>query len=187
MQVKTKYSQNDDSWAGDYIGKSRYTMGGWGCLISAYAMRLNTLGWKTNPAQLNRYMTPRGAFTNDARYYWGSIGRAYDLKETVIDARARRVTKQEIDELEEKIELQPIIHVDYNPWTARDDMHFVIVEEMEGDDLIVVDPIDGKRKSLLKEYGRDGKWNLARAIYRIVYLEGEGKEEGCNHCPIHCP
>jgi len=184
MKVKTKFCQADINWAGDYIGKSRYTMGGWGCLISAYAMRLNTLGWNTTPAQLNRHMTRKGAFTNDARYYWGSIGREYELKETVIDARHRRVTKQEVDELEKKIESQPIVQVDYNPWTARADMHFVIVEEMKGDDLIIVDPIDGKRKSLLKEYGRNGKWNLARAIYRIVYLEGEGKE--CLHCPIHC-
>lgn len=189
MKLPKRFSQKDKRWAYSKIGRSVFLLRDYGCLITAFAMRLRALGWQTDPGMLNRYLTPRGAFNSQGSYFWGNIGKAYGLTEKIVDCRMRAVTNAELSEMKKKINsgVQVIIQVDYNSWSAPADMHFVIAEEVSGKDLTIIDPIDGERKSLLKVYGRNERWDLARAIYRIIYLEGEGKKPECNNqCPLHC-
>lgn len=65
-----KYSQRDPKWSREYLGDSRYTVGRWGCLMTAIAM-IHSRFYRKNP------MTPlEGAknfkYTEDGLLRWDS-------------------------------------------------------------------------------------------------------------------
>ena len=51
------YSQKDPRWATDKLGSTSDTMGSEGCLVTATAMALTNLGFKTNPKDFNARLT----------------------------------------------------------------------------------------------------------------------------------
>ncbi len=185
------FSQKDKQWAYDRIGHSRFLIKDYGCLISCFAFLLKERGWNTNPGQLNRYLTrTQNAFNHAGAYYWGKIGKAYEIKETVEDYRGMAVPAQALKKLTDSLKSgSAIIQVDFFPCTRVANMHFVVAVSYSkrDDDILIKDPIDGKTKWLREAYGCRGRWSLSRAIYRIVYLEGNKEGEKCNHqCPKCC-
>jgi len=70
---KTAFLQKDPRWANDRLGKSSDTMGSDGCLVTATAMALGNLGFKTTPADLNKRLTATDSFTKQGWLIWSGI------------------------------------------------------------------------------------------------------------------
>lgn len=55
------YSQLDPRWLGERLGHGQQNIGGWGCLLTCYAMMLTAYGLPITPAELNRRLRQAGA------------------------------------------------------------------------------------------------------------------------------
>ena len=72
------YSQKDPRWASDNLGKTRDTMGGEGCLVTATSMALTNLGFQTNPKDLNNRLPETKSYTKQGWLIWDGIRRVTD-------------------------------------------------------------------------------------------------------------
>ena len=70
---KTAFLQKDPSWANTRLGKSSDTIGTDGCLVTATAMALGNLGFKTTPKDLNARLTATDSFTKQGWLIWSGI------------------------------------------------------------------------------------------------------------------
>lgn len=61
----TIYAQRDPQWAGVTLGKSKYTIGQSGCLISSVASCLTDAGYKITPKEFNDWLIAYGGFAMD--------------------------------------------------------------------------------------------------------------------------
>lgn len=69
------YSQKDARWAGDRMGGSGATMEAEGCLVTAAAMALTNLGFKTSPGALNNQLKRQKGYTSSGLLIWSAIER----------------------------------------------------------------------------------------------------------------
>ncbi len=51
-----KYYQNGEFWSSDYMGNTKYTIGGSGCALTSFAMLISLYGIDENPRQVNNTM-----------------------------------------------------------------------------------------------------------------------------------
>ena len=164
------FSQRDRRWAKNRLGYSRLTIGGYGCLITSYAMVLRFYGRKTDPAMINRLLTKNGGYTSGGALYWNVLPNIYDYDQKLVDVRNRPVTRDELDELKRYVKDRPaIIQVDMNPNTARQDMHFAVVYGYENGQFLIADPWTGDTATLQRYFGA-ANTSESKAIYRIVYF-----------------
>jgi len=78
MRDTVIYSQKDPQWASDRLGNTTDTMGAEGCLVTATAMALTNLGFKTNPKDLNARLTATQSYTDRGWLIWDGIRRVTD-------------------------------------------------------------------------------------------------------------
>ena len=76
------YSQKDKRWAKDTLGNTKDSMAGYGCLVTATAMALTNLGFKTDPKDFNARMTKVGGFNTRGWMVWSGIEKVTDGKAT---------------------------------------------------------------------------------------------------------
>jgi len=85
------YSQLDERWKSDPLGKTSDTMGSDGCLVTAASMALSNLGFQTNPKDLNKRLTQTKSYTKNGWLIWDGIrrvteGRAIAIYYDKVDA-----------------------------------------------------------------------------------------------------
>lgn len=90
MRDTVVYSQKDPQWASDRLGNTTDTLGADGCLVTATAMALTNLGFKTNPKDLNARLTATKSYTDRGWLIWDGIRR-------VTDGRAVATYYDEVD------------------------------------------------------------------------------------------
>lgn len=166
-----QYSQRDPRWANIRLGTGAATIAQQGCLITAVAAVCRYYGKDTDPAQLNRDLLRVGGYANGNLYKWWSLGAIYpDIRvREYIDCQTVPAPLDKID-AELAAGRPPIVWVDFNPATAYNDMHWVvIVGHTEGRaDYLIMDPWTGKIVPFRSLYS-----DPARYIFRIVtYAKG---------------
>jgi len=158
-------SQRDTRWASHKLGYSYYTIGGYGCLITAISMILNWYGKQTDPAQLNDALVRVGGFTG-ANLYWNAIAQVqpdiYLAK--AIDCYYIPAPLHEIDALLAD-DVPVLVHVDFTPGGAVD-QHWVLIVGKSGDDYIINDPWTGEQGSFRTRYGDPARWIFRIRAYR---------------------
>ena len=158
-------SQRDTRWASHKLGYSYYTIGGYGCLITAISMILNWYGKSTDPAQLNDALVRVGGFTG-ANLYWNAIAQVqpdvYLAK--AIDCYYIPAPLHEIDALLAD-DVPVLVHVDFTPGGAVD-QHWVLIVGKSGDDYIINDPWTGEQGSFRTRYGDPARWIFRIRAYR---------------------
>lgn len=80
----TQFLQTDARWARQTLGGSGESLEGYGCLVTAAAMALNNLGFRTDPGDLVNRLKANGGFTKDGLLVWTGLekvtgGRAETL------------------------------------------------------------------------------------------------------------
>jgi GH25 family lysozyme M1 (1,4-beta-N-acetylmuramidase) len=158
-------SQRDTRWASHKLGYSYYTIGGYGCLITAISMILNWYGKQTDPAQLNDALVRVGGFTG-ANLYWNAIAQVqpdvYLAKS--IDCYYIPAPLHEIDALLAD-DVPVLVHVDFTPGGAVD-QHWVLIVGKSGGDYIINDPWTGEQGSFRTRYGDPARWIFRIRAYR---------------------
>lgn len=69
----TQYLQTDSRWARQTLGGSGESLEGYGCLVTAAAMALNNLGFRTDPGDLVNRLKANGGFTKNGLLVWSSL------------------------------------------------------------------------------------------------------------------
>src|ERR1700758_298481 len=67
------FAQDDPRWADIRIGPSTDTLGDEGCAVTSAAMVAAFYGIKTDPQQLNAFLTRMGGFTGDGLIHWSRV------------------------------------------------------------------------------------------------------------------
>ena len=144
--------QGDERWRADAIGgvPENGSLGSVGCAVAATAMVFQAYGIKTDPQQLNWFLTDKGGYTERGWLYWeraawwapDRVRHVYeDLPSyRLIDSNLARGNPV-------------IVRVRYSGGIT----HFVVIAGKDGFDYLVRDPGAGAAKGLypLRELGSD--------------------------------
>ena len=168
----TAYSQNDPRWKLQLVGRGNQTFSQFGCLIACYAMMLSRFGEMIDPLALNNrllqlppnqgfngsdvfFVAPAAAF--DHVNYLGNFKPRPETGATFAQFRADLISL--IDQGLARDE-GVIVQVDTDPTDAYNmavEQHWVYVLARQGNDYLVIDPIDGGSVSLLSKYGQQSR------------------------------
>lgn len=148
------YSQRDPRWAGTRIGSTKLPVGNWGCTLTDVCTLLSWVGVNITPGALARVP---GLFNANGEILWGQLERATKGKIKFLrriggkTPNGRVVWTRDDKAIKASILGSPktvcIIQVNNaRHWVAG------LGVIADGRDYWVADPIDGKRKQLLKAY-----------------------------------
>ena len=74
LSVAPVIGQQDPSWSGIPLGTSLTdTIGSSGCVISSIAMLLGYYGVRTNPAQINSWLTANAGYVGGDTFVWNEV------------------------------------------------------------------------------------------------------------------
>lgn len=168
----TPYSQNDPRWRHQLVGRGNQTFQQFGCLVVCYAMMLTGFGESIDPLALNNrflqlplnqgfsgsdvfFVAPAAAY--DHVRFLGNFKPRPETGATFAQFRADLISL--IDQALARREAV-IAQVDTNPTDAYNmavEQHWVYVLARQGNDYLVIDPIDGQAVSLLSKYGQQSR------------------------------
>jgi len=146
------FRQADEKWRDDPLGgvEVNGTLGGEGCAVAAAAMVFKFYGVKTDPQELNWFLTSVGGYTEQGWIYWDRA--AWFAPDRVRHVYEDLASYQLID--------SNLAH--RNPVIVRVRLpsgitHFVVIAGKDGFDYLVRDPGGGFAKGLypLREFGSD--------------------------------
>jgi hypothetical protein len=176
ITLPTVFCQKDPRWAGKKINGSSLTFSQAACLICCEAMVAKYYGRDETPVTWHDKIEAKGGFRNDGAYYWHTVTKVFkDIVEEVIDTPLP-LSDDQIGAIRTKLDQgYPVIcQIDYDPKDIDPDMHFVIFtgyNPSDENDFTIVDPYDGKEKSL-KAYLGWLKPSARRSIDRMVLQTG---------------
>jgi hypothetical protein len=142
------FRQGDPRWRDDRLGWTDGTLGGEGCAVASAAMVLGYYGIRTDPRQLNWYLSATGGYTDEGWIYW----------EAAANLAPDRVRKEYED-------APSFFLIDWNliranPVIARlrlpgGSTHFVVICGKRGFDYLIRDPMarEGRGIYPLRELG----------------------------------
>lgn len=162
----TVYSQRDLKWAGDKLGTSATTIGGYGCLMTDVASMLTDAGYKFTPQELNAWLIQNGGYTNGNLLVYAAIDKLGVVKfYNLIDCANIPAPVAQFDALVKQGDFV-IVKVDFNPKTMQVEEHWV---RYLGDGKMM-DPWVGDIDSIVPRYkGKDAAQAILRAvIYKRV-------------------
>jgi Peptidase_C39 like family len=67
------FAQDDPRWSSVRLGPSRDTLGDEGCAVTSAAMVVAFYGIKTDPLELNNFLTKAGGFSDDGLIHWSRV------------------------------------------------------------------------------------------------------------------
>ena len=172
------YSQKALPWGKEKLGNSDLEIEDFGCLMTNLTNIANYFGHAINPSTMNKKIIEIAGFLN-ADYKWGALPKIFsDIKEKY-QRTPIKLTDEQVAEIKQSIDDgNPVmIWIDYNPATAKNDMHWVVVVGYDCNDennFTIIDPIDGKTRSL-KEYLKFLIGSMRRTIEAFVIYSGTAK------------
>jgi hypothetical protein len=146
------FRQSDEKWRDDALGgiADNGTLGGEGCAVAAAAMVFKFYGIKTDPQQLNWFLTSVNGYTDRGWIYWDRA--AWFAPDRIRHAYEDLASYQLIDS--NLARGNPVIVRVRLPGGVT---HFVVIAGKDGFDYLVRDPGAGSAKGLypLRELGSD--------------------------------
>ena len=127
------FSQDDPRWSGVRLGPSTDTLGDEGCAVTSAAMVIAFYGIKTDPQQLNAFLTRTGGFSDDGLIHWSRVPAiAPDHLELAYDGGpSYKLIDSNLLAGNPVIVLFPLPDGGY---------HFVVIVGKEGRDYLIRDP-----------------------------------------------
>jgi len=171
------YSQHDPRWSDRRVGTGRQTFAQVGCLVCAVADMLVAAGIDTDPLRLNRWLGQHGGFVGGNLFVFSTIEPLGVTLENIVDCS--RIPAP-MDDVEATLAMGGwvLAKVDFSPWTAAVNQHWVRVLEVYDNDCLIADPWlppGGAGETLLMpRYARASWPNPARAIFRLVSYQPVG-------------
>lgn len=165
------YSQNDPLWKTLRLGHGPQTFGEFGCLITCMAMMLTGFGENYTPLSLNNTLVGRSGehgFNGSNVYFMAPaflIGHVKFHNNWMPLPHTGATFATHDPNLLNRIDQEVaagqavILQVDLDPndpYTQGTEQHWVFALARQGNDYLVMDPIDGRPVSLLSRYGQPG-------------------------------
>lgn len=190
------FSQNDPKWKFQMLGHNTHqdgTIGNFGCLITSLCNACLKLGVKTfyvhnrnqvlelNPSWLDEELTHQDSgYADRGLYVWESLDRSVEhgINELPFLFQNSYRFNEFKNEIKTKIESGKfvcLIEVDSIPATATQDMHWVLIESIDGDNVTIVDAWDGQVKPLSDYFGATVK-RPNDTIYSAKFITRENFE-----------
>lgn len=136
----TFYRQDNDLWAGDYLGESSFTMKKSGCLVTCIASAMNV-----DPKTLNEQFSLHNVYDSEGNLLWGNLKNFDDSYHVEI-----------FSEISGKILMDclnndrfPIVRVRMH---GLGNFHYVLIVKAEDGIFYCMDPLQDKVMPL-SEYG----------------------------------
>jgi hypothetical protein len=127
------FAQDDHRWSSVRLGPSADTLGDEGCAVTSAAMVVAFYGIKTDPRQLNNFLTKAGGFSHDGLIHWRlvpAIAPSY-LKLAYNGYPSYELIDSNL------LEKNPVIAIVRLPDGAY---HFVVIVGKEGPNYLIRDP-----------------------------------------------
>ncbi len=162
------YSQNDPRWKNNILGQGPRTMSEFGCLVTCFAMMLSKYGENVTPWELNQKLRqrPSGQGFDGSNVFFAAPAFLIDHIKFFGNWKPRPETGATFAQFDPNLiaridqELQNgqtvMVQVDRNPtnpYNISVEQHWVYVLGRQGQDYLILDPIDGRPVSLLAKYG----------------------------------
>lgn len=151
------YRQDDEQWEDDNIGKSNFTMGDSGCIITSIATAISQSKSPLTPGELNALLTEENVFDGEGNLQWGMLEQIDGFHVNVYSD----ITEQNIDTCLENGRY-PIVKVHRKTLTSYH--HYILIIGTENGDYVCMDPLENQLTKL-SDYG-----NKVYAI-RCVWYE----------------
>ena len=180
INLPTIFSQYDSRWAQILLGNNTaasFNIYNYGCLITCLAMACKYYGKEETPATINEKLRGAKGFVSGGLYVWGSISKIYtDIIESRVQTPSA-LTDAQIGEIKTAIDagFPVMIHLDYNPRTVENDMHYVLVVDNDPTDennFTITDPLGGKVHSL-KDYLGWFRPSVRKTIEQYIIIKGK--------------
>jgi hypothetical protein len=168
--------QNDPLWKSKYLGFSKESIGGWGCLLTSITMMLNGLGYNETPETVNEKMKNAGGF-QEAFFIPSVLPYVFPnvMYKGIQPCEASPAPLSLIDAA--LAAGKPVIlQVDWSR-DAGIQTHFVLAKERVGEDYSLYDPYmyggdgPGKEVLLTKRYKYQGA-TLDTEISGVLWWDG---------------
>jgi len=168
-------SQRDPRWNKILLGfnTNTYTIGSHGCLVTCLTAIANYFGANDTPDTVNSKLKAVKGFANGGFYRWGSIEQVFPMLDEVWKGRYPNVLSDgDIKLIKDSIDAgKPVMcEIDMSPATAVPDQHFVVFiayNRRDENDFTIMDPWDGKIKSL-KTYLSGTKPTARKTILQVI-------------------
>lgn len=140
-------SQRDPKWAGVRIGATRLTVANWGCVATSISMLSSYGGFYLTPAQIAR---APGQFNALGEIIWMQLAKTFKGRMTF----QRRIGSKKFWKRDDAAIKKSILG---GPklvclLQVNNGKHWVVATGIAGNDYWCADPIDGKKKLVLKAY-----------------------------------
>src|SRR4030042_950627 len=186
LQLQEYYSQRDSRWSGKMLGFNPagtvYTIGNYGCLLTAICTYLCAVGHKETPDTLNDKLKALGPDVGYAKgsglITFNSIKLIYpDIVMDYVSSKwTGPVPSTGIQKMRELIDAGEalVTEVDFFPSTPMEDMHWVLVYGYtDNGDFNIMDPWTGT-KTLMSIYGTPEKVIFCYRTYgKTLSAEGD--------------
>ncbi len=143
------YLQNDKDWSNEKLGKTNYTIGSHGCLLSVIASTNSQLNQKVNPKELNNIFTKENIYTSSGDVIW------YKIQDTIpeLEYSFKRIFSGEKITNDLQNNKMPIVKVRYKKTGI---FHWVLIVGATENDFLIFDPLnkDKKYTELYKTHGK---------------------------------
>lgn len=152
------YRQDDERWAQETLGSSKYTMEGSGCLVCCIASAISMTGGEITPEVLNDKFFAQNVYDAEGNVVWNSLQNAGEYQAEVFGEISNGILEEYL-----KNGCYPIARVRMH---GVGNFHYVLIVKAESGMFYCMDPLrDGLVP--LSKYG-----NRIYAV-RCVYPAGE--------------
>lgn len=138
------YRQENEEWADDKLGESKYSMAGSGCLVSCIASAISGEGNVITPGELNAVFSENNVYDADGNIQWGQISAVEGYQVEVFETPSN-------DCIEECLKdgKYPIVRV---RMSGVGNFHYVLIVGAKEDVYICMEPLEDELTALSK-YG----------------------------------
>jgi hypothetical protein len=179
------FSQNDPRWREHILGDGPKTFGEFGCLVTDMSMMLNRFAERYDPLQLNDlFLTlPEGQGFVGSEIYFAAPANAFahltffgnfrplEVSDVAFSAYDPHLISHINEELTNGQGV--ILQVDIDPadpYNVGVEQHWLLAVARQGDDYLVIDPLDGRAVSLRGRYGRQSRPQLPEQALKETIL-----------------
>jgi len=178
------YAQGDSRWGTKMLGfntEMPYNIANYGCLLSCLAMVCKYFHKEENPETLNNLLRDKKGFVDGGLYVYGAISKCYSSITETRTITPSALTDAQIQEIKNALDngFPVMIHLDFNPKTVKNDMHWVLIVDYnpsDENDFTIADPITGTTRSL-KKYLGFFKPSARNTIEQYIIYSGKMPEE----------
>ncbi|HEX2696701.1 MAG TPA: C39 family peptidase, partial [Anaerolineales bacterium] len=174
-----RYSQQDPQWKNDPIGGGPDTIGYIGCALTCVSMYVSGWGFTETPATLNKKLTARGGFIDEA-IVWGSVTGIYpQVKSAGLTVCVS--TDAPLAQIDSYLAAgnPVIVEVDYKPQAGLQ-THWVLITAKKDGDYVIQDPWPNPSETtevtLMSRFSQGQP--LKRAIKAVAWYQVTGSGTG---------